>query len=233
MNATIQLLQDIDPALSGTAMGNARIVRYDTQAFPFRKCIEKKIFRIDQLDQLHATVLRSRNGGQAGVQMKDNLYYRQLLEKMPDDSAFYRIYHAFARFCLAPLFGGKMSYSGHPSFRVHMPGTRRISGWHRDADITRRLDQINVWLPFTDTWGSNTLWTERHYGIGDFFPVSVNYGQALLFDGGMLQHGSVSNDTDVTRVSMDFRFAPLRKEMADQALSILSMRPVPGGASAT
>jgi len=52
------------------------------------------------------------------------------------------------------------------------------------------------------------LWCESDYGLGDYAPMPVRYGEALLFDGGLLRHGSVPNDSGVTRVSMDFRFTP-------------------------
>jgi ectoine hydroxylase-related dioxygenase (phytanoyl-CoA dioxygenase family) len=105
-----------------------------------------------------------------------------------------------------------------------MPTTKKISGWHCDADVTGRLDQINVWVPLMDTFESNTLWVESDYQKFDYRPISLKYGEALLFDGGKLMHGSVFNNTQKTRVSFDFRFAPLSKNFSDPSLGILSQR---------
>jgi ectoine hydroxylase-related dioxygenase (phytanoyl-CoA dioxygenase family) len=92
---------------------------------------------------------------------------------------------------------------------VHLAGSPSASAWHTDQQVTGRDDQINVWLPFADTCPANTLWVETEYGRGDYRPICVRYGQMLLFDGGRLSHGTVRNDSPLTRVSMDFRFAPL------------------------
>jgi ectoine hydroxylase-related dioxygenase (phytanoyl-CoA dioxygenase family) len=46
------------------------------------------------------------------------------------------------------------------------------------------------------------------YGRGEYTPVPVEYGQMLLFDGGLLSHGTVENTSSQTRVSMDLRFVP-------------------------
>jgi len=67
-----------------------------------------------------------------------------------------------------------------------------------DADVTGRPEQINIWLPVTDSFGANCLWVESEFGKGDHQPVPVHYGQALFFDG-FLSHGTVPNDTDTIR----------------------------------
>jgi hypothetical protein len=57
-----------------------------------------------------------------------------------------------------------------------------------------------------------TVWAESRYGARDYEPVDLRYGQALLWDGGLLEHGTYPNLTDSTRVSCDFRFHPLHPE---------------------
>ena len=76
-----------------------------------------------------------------------------------------------------------------------------------------------VWLPFVSTCDANTLWTETDYGRGDYRPVTVEYGQLLLFDGGLLSHGTVANTSGQTRVSMDLRIAPRVPGALEQFLS--------------
>jgi ectoine hydroxylase-related dioxygenase (phytanoyl-CoA dioxygenase family) len=72
--------------------------------------------------------------------------------------------------------------------------------------VTKRIDQINFWLPVTSVAGGSALHLESDYGLADYAPVPVRYGQALIFDGGYLGHGSVDNTSEVTRVSFDMRF---------------------------
>ena len=91
---------------------------------------------------------------------------------------------------------------------MHLAGSPSASSWHTDHQVTGRADQINVWLPFVTTCAANTLWVESGYGRGDYTPIPVQYGQMLLFDGGLLSHGTIENTSGKTRVSMDLRFAP-------------------------
>lgn len=185
------------------------VLPYDTDRFPFAAALRHEVFRVPHLDRLHRQVIAAaRAAGRGGrLRNRDNLQARALMQQLPDDSALLRIYHAFVVTVLVPLAGSRISYSRRPKMRVHFPGTGSVSSMHTDAPVTERPDQINLWVPFTDVEGSRALWLESDYGRADFAPVPLRYGQVLIFDGGYLGHGSVRNDTDRTRISMDTRFA--------------------------
>lgn len=190
-------------------MKNIFLLSYDTRRYCFAHYLARHIFKVPNLARLHVywqqqKIQRSKNGA---LGRDDNLRLRKLMQDLPDHDPFYRLYNAFVIEVIGAAFQPKLSYSMHPKMRVHLAGTPSVSKWHRDVDITCRPDQINVWLPFTDTYDSNTLWVESDYGNGDYHPVSVRYGQALVFDGGYLSHGTIPNATNHTRVSIDFRFA--------------------------
>jgi hypothetical protein len=118
---------------------------------------------------------------------------------------------AFAAFVyevLPPVIDAPvLSHQVVPVMRVHMHGGHSISYPHRDRDWGQRADVWNLWLPFTDAWGSNSIWIESEEGAEDERPVELRLGQALVFRGADLRHGSVPNDTGSTRVSCDIRFA--------------------------
>lgn len=185
------------------------IVRYDTERYPFAAVLQRDLFRVPRLELLHEHYIAAgrKRGLQTTLTQEDNLAVRELIQDLPDDSPFHRLYHHFVQTWLARLVGRPMSYSGHAKMRVHFPGTGSVSGFHADVPVTRRVDQVNLWVPFTDVEDSATLWLESDYGLADFAPVPLRYGEALIFDGGDLGHGSVPNSTSVTRISMDLRFA--------------------------
>lgn len=190
-------------------IAGAQLVAYDTERFPFARLLARTVFRVPSLERLHVYLERRRirRGVSPELCYADNIRLRMLMQSLTDDSPFYRLYHAFVRAVVRPAFGGPMSYTSHPKMRVHLAGTPSVSAWHRDADVTGRLDNVNAWLPFTDAFGTNTLWIESDYGREDYQPVPVPFGSLLVFDGGLLRHGTVANDTPSTRVSLDFRFA--------------------------
>ncbi|WP_437593330.1 streptomycin biosynthesis enzyme StrG [Sorangium sp. So ce1000] len=198
------------------------LLNYDVALYGFAEYLARYVFRVDDLSRLHVAWARHKGGP---LEYRDNLELRRVLQRLPPGSGFYRIYERFHRRLVAPLFGGRISYSSAPKMRVHLAGTGSVSLWHRDADITGRPEQINIWLPVTDSFGTNCLWVESDYGRGDHQPVPVRYGQALFFDGGFLSHGTVRNDTDTTRISFDMRFAPLQSRAQELVARFLGHRP--------
>jgi hypothetical protein len=157
------------------------ILPYDTRSFPFAGLLKRDVFG-------------------------DNLTLRRLMQDLADDSPFYQLYRHFMYKMLGPAVGRPLSYSSHPKMRVHLPDTPSVSSFHSDVPVTRRIDQVNFWMPFTDVDDTAALWLESFYGRGDHAPVPVRYGEVLIFDGGYLSHGSVPNRTRTTRVSLDMRF---------------------------
>jgi hypothetical protein len=193
-------------------LANAIYLEYDIARYPFAAILEREVFNVRPLADLHRFWgdHKRRSGGDGSLEYRDNLALRGVMQRLPDDSSFRRLYHAFVRHEIAPHYGRTISYSNGPKMRVHLAGTPSVSAWHHDVAVTHRPEQINVFLPFTDCCETNALWCESDYGRGDYQPVPLVYGQALLFDGGYLSHGSVPNRTNATRVSLDFRFAPKR-----------------------
>ena len=205
----------------------ARLLAYDTGRFPFAKWLAAAVFKVPRLEKLHERAMRLKRVADAAPQLtyEDNLRLRDRMQQLSDNCYFYKLYHRFAVQVIAAEFGRRIAYSNHPKMRVHLAGTPTVSKWHRDLDVTKRHDQINVWLPFTDAFGGNSIWIETDYGRGDYTPVEVSYGQALIFDGGLLEHGTVTNDTNVTRVSLDFRFSILGPVLPETARHFLGNRP--------
>lgn len=185
------------------------LMNYDTIKYPFAKVLQREIYKVPNLGKLHDHVraFYQKHGVSRALTAKDNLSVRDKMQGFPADSAFGVLYHNFMLNVLSRWVGGSLSYSQNPKMRVHFPNTPSVSSFHHDIIVTKRIDQINFWLPFNTVDGGATMWVESDYGLGDFKPVRVNYGQVLIFDGGYLGHGSVYNDSDTTRTSMDMRFS--------------------------
>lgn len=117
---------------------------------------------------------------------------------------------------IKPLFDGVTLRQDPPSFRCHLVGGGTASAFHRDGDAKYNIEPgvINCWVPLTTVGGNNSLFIESEYGSENYQPVSLEPGQALIFDAFHLKHGSISNNTANTRVSFDFRFQPNNVERA-------------------
>jgi hypothetical protein len=208
------------------AMDRALFVPYDTARFELARIVAEDVFGVPDLALLHehAHALLGRDAREP-LGYRDNLTLRARLAALPRTERLFEVYDALVADAIAPRFGGRLSYSLNPTFRVHLAGTESVSNWHTDVEITGRDDQVNAWLPLVDAFGTNSLWVESDYGRRDFGPVAVAHGEVLLFDGGWLLHGSVPNTTSVTRVSLDFRFAPKGASGPHATRGILAGRP--------
>jgi len=92
------------------------------------------------------------------------------------------------------------------------PGTKRQHVLrHCDADYFHQPHELNFWLPCTPAYGSNTLWLESEPGLADYRPMELGVGECLRFHGQQCDHFSRPNETEHTRVSLDFRVVPIAR----------------------
>ena len=83
----------------------------------------------------------------------------------------------------------------------------------------------NYYLPFTDTNERNTIWVESEEDKGDFAPMMLEHGECMEWDGSNLMHGNKINDSDQTRVSVDFRVMPRSVYVDSDHLTINTKTP--------
>lgn len=180
------------------------IIDYDTARFDFRgwAC---GVLGVSDLHEIH---LRDdiRSMRHAPVTEQIEVCRKALAEGFADIAG---LYDTFVAEVLGPLYDGIVRYQRPPSFRFHY-SRRGSSAFHRDRDYGVLSGRYNCWLPLTRVWGDNSLWIESEEGREDYAAAELDYGQALIFDGANLHHGSKVNTTPSTRVSLDLRFAPRR-----------------------
>ena len=95
-----------------------------------------------------------------------------------------------------------------------------VGEWHKDKTYNHDVSEVNFWLPFTDTYDTNTIWSESIEDLGDYRPYNVKYGEILVFSGANLTHGNKINTTEDTRVSIDFRLVDPTKFINNEKTSI-------------
>ena len=192
-----------------------QVAEYDTSQYPFANAM---------LDALNLRTFADLPDGAHSSQARENNgRYRKNLRSLALGHPLFELYRTFVSTFVADQFAGVFSFIERPVLRVQLAHSPSISGAHRDAEYTGRLDYVNAWLPMLDVPARSAMQVEMDYGSGILKPVPVAYGQVLFFDGGLLMHGSPPNTTGIPRVSMDFRFVPQK----DSALreSLVGMRP--------
>jgi|TARA_Y100000310_G_scaffold47762_1_gene44343 hypothetical protein len=189
-----------------------RKYQYSTKEFNFRGIVEEYLKNTD-LENLHRTDRFEKKltsaAGDYGDQKQE--LHRRFYNKMDEDPSFISLYKKFVGEVVQPLFEDETYYQEFPTFRVHQPDNVCVFDWHRDMDFGHSKHEINIYLPITKTYGSNTIWSESQEGKKDYSPMELEYGEFNVWDGAKLFHGNKNNDTNQTRVSFDFRILPVKK----------------------
>ena len=175
-------------------------LRYDTSLYPFREIV-KETLRTNTLENLHEveeykTLTREKD--QSTTWHK--LYYGNFNER------FKQTYYNFIdKFIKYEFELDEIIFQKIPTFRVHLKGNQAVGEWHRDRDYNHGQSEINILLPFTDSYETNTIWIESEEGKEDFKPYNISYGEVLIFKGANLLHANKTNEEHDSRVSVDFR----------------------------
>ena len=122
--------------------------------------------------------------------------------------SFQQTLHQFVRTVVAKVLNcgpDDILYQRKPTLRVVVPSVKAVGHPHVDYDYHHQPGEINIWIPVTNVYGTNTLYSESKPGQKDFKPFVCNNGEAVSFWGNQCTHYTVPNETDVTRVSLDFR----------------------------
>lgn len=85
----------------------------------------------------------------------------------------------------------------------------RPAMFHRDRDYGLTSGTVNLWIPLTRVFGTNSLWIGGPDRRGrDAVPAELSPGECLFFDGANRWHGVVWNTSGITRAGFDIRFFP-------------------------
>lgn len=143
----------------------------------------------------------------------EDVYTRETDQQSPFHTRFYHYfkehpiqsaYENLIREVVQPYIGEPIVYQTVPSFRIQFPKNKGVGEKHKDSDYSHSTDEINFWLPLTDTKKTNTIWIEGE-------PQLVKYGEILVFDGANKEHENKVSEEVGTRVSFDFRVIPKSK----------------------
>jgi len=177
---------------------------YNTQTYPFLEVLGL-IYGTKELNMLHKQY-------QFDLLKRENDQKTEIHKKYYDNFQYIKpIYDDFVKEQIMPLYGEPVVYQKIPTFRIQAPNNVGVGEWHKDRQYNHNQNEINFFLPFTDAFDTNTIWAESEEDKGDYSPIEARYGQFVVWEGVRLTHGNKLNQTDVSRVSVDFRIVPLSK----------------------
>jgi len=183
-------------------------ISYDTQKFPFRKIVsdilEINDNRLEDLHLLEQYELLSRE------QDQKTKWHKKYYDKFKTE--FFPTYFELLKDIKERFEYKELIYQQIPTFRVQLGnGNVAVGEWHKDKTYEHGATEVNFWMPFVNTNTFNSIWTESSEDKGDYKPYLVNYGEILVFSGANLYHGNKNNESNETRVSVDFRLVDPNK----------------------
>ncbi len=195
-------------------------ISYDTQKYPFRDIVSKML-EVWEGDTIPLEDLHTLEHYDLLIREKDQstIWHKRYYEKYKTD--FLPTYLELIKE-LKERFGyDEIIYQAIPTFRVQLAeGNLGVGEWHKDSSYNHGTTEVNFWMPFVNTNEQNTIWMESKEDKGDYKPYIVNYGEILIFGGANLYHGNKNNNSNQTRVSVDFRLVDPNKFIPNEAGSI-------------
>ena len=184
---------------------------YDFSKYNFVKEIEK-LYGVNDLSEIHNQWSDAVQYGVLNDVKTDQMtVYHEKFYTEVSNTNFYDIYLSFIKDFIKPIIEEDFLYQKVPTFRVHQPFNLAVAEFHSDADYSHSEYERNFYLPMTKAWGNNTIWVESKKDKKDFKPMVADVGDVWLWNGSNLLHGNKLNDTNKSRVSVDFRILPLTK----------------------
>jgi len=172
------------------------IYKYDTSLYDFGSLVIEAL-EINNLEELH----KKENGNSSNG---DNIQWDKKFYE--NNFKFNNLYLEFIKNFIKPLFNGEtIVYQKQPEIQFYLSGGINSSQFHKDSDYGYPPNQINFWIPFVDTFSTNTIWIESDIGTNNFYPKGINYGEILKFDGFNFRYGNKVNDTGISTSSICFR----------------------------
>ena len=189
---------------------------YDTSIHCFRKPIEN-LFGVDDLEGLHTSRSDLLPTEELVFETESRTQYHNVFYNRLNSQDSWKdikdTYHNFLDCVVRPIVKEEFVYQAFPTFRVQVPKEKAIHKWHYDSDIDHMHPswEINFQIALTEMKNTTATWVESVPGLRDFAPMNMDYGEFYIFNGNKCMHGNKTNDSNKTRVSLDFRIIPLKK----------------------
>ena len=167
---------------------------------------------------------------------RKSVFVKDFYRFIDTDYTFLSKYIDFLKEVIKPLFIGenKLVVQKTPNIRFHLPGCSNIGkrttdqykdiiGLHYDGEFGHPEEELNIVLPITNMFDTNSIYYETYpNSMTDVYTYpSMHLNKNMFFMGYLNQckHYNKINNTEQTRVSLDFRIIPYSKFKKSENIS--------------
>jgi hypothetical protein len=195
-------------------------IPYFAEKYNFVKVVED-LFETNRLQDLNETHAEQFKVGMDSSTSFHEKFYNKYREGWPEMET---LYEKFIEDIISPLYNEDFLYQKFPTVRFHLPNHVAVGAFHTDAEFFHPEGEMNYIIPLTNSNDTASVWVESEPGKEDFFPIPLQVGQLVKFNGNELTHGNKINETKFTRVSMDFRILPCSKYNEDNGGESMTLK---------
>lgn len=170
---------------------------------------------------------------------RKSVFVKDFYRFIDTDYTFLAEYINFIKYVIKPLFKleDKLVVQKTPNIRFHLPGCSNIGkretdqsediiGLHYDGEFGHPAEELNIVLPITEMFDSNSIYYEPYpNSMTDVYSYqSMNMTKNKFFMGYLnkCNHYNKINNTTQTRVSLDFRIIPYSQFKKSENISATS-----------
>ena len=197
---------------------------YDTESYPLAKILAETL-GVEDLSQIHVECPLKKDKGRLLKTLQnrgkrrnfhhcfDSFVISQVIPLLHSQGLAKGVFHTNRH----QLRKGKPQsiiyrYQAFPSINIVRPGESSTDP-HCDLAQGHSMGSISYHIPLTATYGTNAVYTESRPGREDWHPLlTKSPGLGFQFDGARCLHFNLKNETDITRVSLNFRIVITRAQ---------------------
>ena len=160
---------------------------------------------------------------------RNSIFYNDYHQFIDNNDIFNKVYHKFINDYIKPLFldEDKIVIQKTPNLRISFPNTTAIGkhiyenendnviGLHKDSDFGHHEDEINIIIPITNMFETNSIYYEpeinSNISTDYFINLKLKTNEFFVDKFNKKLHFNKINKTQVTRLSLDFRIIPFHK----------------------
>jgi hypothetical protein len=189
----------------------------------FHTILDSNIFNKEQIKDIN--IIKELGKDRSSIFIDD---YHEFID---NNTFFNDTYYEFIETYIKPIYGieNKIVIQKTPNLRISFPNltaigkhknedeTNNVIGIHKDSDFGHHEDEINIIIPITEMFETNSIYyepsIESNISTDNYINLNLNTNEFFIVKFNRLLHFNKINKTGFTRISLDFRIIPYDKYM--------------------